>query len=194
MALQSDYPVHFYIDYPYSLNRLTTFFRIILAIPFIIVAWALVAGSGGFVIPATALMILFRKKYPEWWFNWNRELLAFSSRLNAYVLLLRDEYPSTDDEQAIHLEMPYPDAELDLSRWLPLVKWILAIPHIIIVSLLGIIVLFVTIIAWFVILITGKYPGGLYSFVEGTMRWSIRVTAYAFLMVTDRYPPFSFNP
>ena len=139
-------------------------------------------------------MILFRQKYPRWWFDWNLELLRFTNRVGAYLFLLRDEYPSTDEEQAVHLEMPYPDARTELNRWLPLVKWILAIPHYIVLFFLGIAALVVIIIAWFAILFTGRYPQGLFDFVVGTMRWSARVVGYAFVMVTDRYPPFSLNP
>ena len=142
---------------------------------------------------AIALMILFRKKYPRWWFNWNLELARFAARIASYVLLLRDEYPSTDDEQAVSLDIAYPDAER-LNRVLPLIKWILAIPHYIILALLGILVFFVTIIAWFAILIVGRYPTGLFGFTVGFIRWAQRVGAYAFLMTTDRYPPFRFGP
>ena len=142
---------------------------------------------------AIALMILFRKKYPRWWFNWNLELARFAARIGAYVLLLRDEYPSTDEEQAVSLDIAYPDAE-QLNRVLPLIKWILAIPHYIVLALLGILVFFVTIIAWFAILIVGRYPTGLFGFTVGFIRWAQRVGAYAFLMTTDRYPPFRFGP
>jgi len=142
---------------------------------------------------AIALMILFRKKYPRWWFNWNLELARFAARIASYVFLLRDEYPSTDEEQAVSLDIAYPDAE-QLNRVMPLIKWLLAIPHFIILALLGILVFFVTIIAWFAILIVGRYPRGLFNFTVGFMRWTQRVGAYAILMTTDRYPPFRFGP
>lgn len=142
---------------------------------------------------AIALMILFRKKYPRWWFNWNLEMARFAARIASYVFLLRDEYPSTDEEQAVSLDIAYPDAE-QLNRVMPLIKWLLAIPHFIILSLLGILALFVTIIAWFAILIVGRYPRGLFNFTVGFMRWAQRVGAYAILMTTDRYPPFRFGP
>ena len=142
---------------------------------------------------AVALMILFRKKYPRWWFNWNLELARFAARIAAYVFLLRDEYPSTDEEQAVSLDIAYPDAS-QLNRVMPLIKWLLAIPHYIILTLLGILVFFVTIIAWFAILIVGRYPSGLFNFTVGFMRWAQRVGAYAILMTTDRYPPFRFGP
>ena len=143
---------------------------------------------------APLVMILFRQKYPRWWFDWNLELLRFTNRVGAYLFLLRDEYPSTDAEQAVHLEMPYPDAQRELNRWLPLVKWLLAIPHYIVLFFLAIAAIVVVIIAWFAILFTGRYPQGLFDFVVGTMRWALRVVGYAFVMVTDRYPPFSLNP
>ncbi|MYB41371.1 MAG: DUF4389 domain-containing protein [Chloroflexi bacterium] len=138
-------------------------------------------------------MLLFRRKYPRWWFDWNLELTRFSNRVGAYFLLLREEYPSTDEEQAVHVEIDFPDAERDLNRWLPLVKWLLAIPHYIVLSVLGVVVLVITVIAWFAILFTGRYPQGMFNFVVGWSRWALRVSAYAFLLVTDRYPPFSFE-
>ena len=219
MALQQDgYPVQLSVDYPDEpLNRVSTFFRLILIIPIMIVLSLItdgfsstpgdmnngdmntggagfnVAGAGGAIVFATLLMILFRRKYPRWWFDWNLALLRFTTRVEAYLLLLRDEYPSTDEEQAVHLEIPYPDAATDLNRWLPLVKWLLAIPHYIVLSLLGLAVVVLLIISWFAILFTGRYPRDLFNFVVGTMRWAIRVQAYAFLLVTDRYPPFNFS-
>ena len=139
-------------------------------------------------------MILFRQKYPRWWFDWNLELSRFSTRVGAYLLLLRDEYPSTDERQAVTLDINYPDAENDLNRFLPLVKWLLAIPHLIILAVLGIVALLLTIIAWFAILIVGRYPRGMFAFVVGVYRWGTRVAAYAFLLTTDRYPPFRLGP
>ena len=219
MALQQDgYPVQLSIDYPDEpLNRLSTFFRLIAIIPIAIVLFLITdgfssttgdmngdlntggsgfnaAGAGGAIVFATLLMILFRRKYPRWWFDWNLALLRFTTRVEAYLLLLRDEYPSTDEEQAVHLEIPYPDVERDLNRWLPLVKWLLAIPHYIALFFLVLVVTIFVIISWFAILFTGRYPRDLFNFVVGTMRWAIRVEAYAFLLVTDRYPPFNFSP
>jgi hypothetical protein len=121
-------------------------------------------------------------------------LLRLETRITAYIFLLRDEYPSVDDEQAVHVEVFYPDAPSDLNRWLPLVKWFLAIPHFIVLFFLDIAAVVVVIIAWFAILFTGRYPRGMFDFVTGVMRWSLRVTAYAFLLITDRYPPFSLAP
>jgi hypothetical protein len=148
------------------------------------------AAGGGIVIAPTVLMLLFRRKYPRWWFDWNRELYRFGNRVGAYLLLLRDEYPSTDEEQAVHLDIDYPDAQ-QLSRWLPLVKWLLAIPHYILLVLLSVGVFFAVLFAWFAIIVTGRFPRGLFDFVVGVGRWGVRVSGYAFLLVTDRYPPFS---
>ena len=203
------YPVQFSIDYPESSRRLTAFFRIVLAIPILIVAGLVTGGAlmgdtstpqwtsalyvGGLVWVPTLLMILFRRKYPRWWFDWNLELLRFVIRVEAYLLLLRDDYPSTDERQGVHIDVPYPDAQGELNRFLPLIKWILAIPHYIVLAILGSLVVPVTIIAWFAILIVGRYPRELFLFVEGTIRWGFRVTAYAFLLSTDRYPPFRFG-
>ncbi len=200
---QPAYPIQFAVDYPEApLNRLTSFFRLITMIPFVVVV-ALVSGgsgsetaisAGGILFLPPLLMILFRQKYPRWWFDWSLALLKFQNRVAAYVLLLRDEYPSTDEEQTVYLDIPYPDVQASLNRWLPLVKWILAIPHYIILVFLAIALIVATIIAWFAILFTGRYPAGLFSFVVGVMRWENRVIAYAFVLVTDRYPPFSLSP
>jgi hypothetical protein len=184
------YPVQLDVEYPEEpRNRLTTFFRLILMIPIVIMA-ILVSWSAGLLSLATLLMILFRKKYPRWWFDFNLELLRFSTRVNAYVLLLRDEYPSTDDDQAVSLEISYPDAESQLNRFMPLIKWFLAIPHYVVIYVLSICALVVMVIAWFAILIVGRYPQGLFNFSVGVMRWETRVNAYMVLLTTDRYPPF----
>ncbi|MEE8471752.1 MAG: DUF4389 domain-containing protein [Dehalococcoidia bacterium] len=203
----SAYPVNLSIDYPdRGLNRLTTFFRAFTAIPIFIVIGLLSASSGsstsgdewgwgavGIVVIPTLLMILFRQKYPRWWFDWNVALTKFGARVNAYLTLLRDEYPSTDEEQAVHIEIPYPDARNDLNRWLPVVKWFLAIPHYVVLAILGTAALVVVIIAWFAIMFTGRYPVALFDFVVGVFRWTLRVAAYAFLLTTDRYPPFRLS-
>jgi hypothetical protein len=204
-AQPPSYPVTFSVDYPErELNRLTTFFRIFTVIPIAIVAallpgasssgavWAGAAVGGSLVVFPTVLMILFKKKYPRWWFDWNIELLRFSNRIGVYFLLMDDEYPSTDEKQAVHLDFPYPDVER-LERGLPLVKWLLAIPHYIVLFFLYIGVFFAVIGAWFAILFTGRYPRGIFSFIEGVIRWSNRVTAYAFTLVTDQYPPFRLS-
>jgi hypothetical protein len=200
MATSALYPAQLSIDYPERpLNRMTTFFRIFTVIPIGIVVSLLAGGAGGygaaaagFVILPTLLMLLFRQKYPRWWFDWNVALAAFSYRVSAYVFLLRDEYPSTDEEQAVHLEIAYPNAA-ELNRWLPLVKWLLAIPHYIVLVVLGIAAFVCVVIAWFAILFTGQYPRGLFDFVVGVLRWSLRVRAYALLLVTDQYPPFQLS-
>jgi Domain of unknown function (DUF4389) len=189
------YPVQFFVDYPdRDLNRLTTAFRIFVAIPILIVIGAVsgagAAGAGGLLFLGPLLLILFREKYPRWWFNWNLELQRFGNRVAVYVALMEDRYPSTDDEQTVRLAYPYPDVPRDLNRWLPLVKWFLAIPHYIVLLFLDIAAFFVVIIVWFAILFTGRYPRGLFTFLEGVIRWHNRVIAYALVLVTDRYPPF----
>ncbi len=206
---EAPYPVQYSVDYPESRNRLTALVRIFLAIPilFVLVAiqgtWSssstedsttIAATAAGLLFLAPLLMILFRQKYPRWWFDWNLAFMKFDARVNAYLSLMRDEYPSTDEEQAVHLEVPYPDVERDLNRWLPLIKWFLAIPHFIVLLFLLIAALIVVVIAWFAILFTGRYPRDFFNFVEGTQRWAVRVVAYALLLVTDRYPPFRLNP
>jgi hypothetical protein len=151
-------------------------------------------GAGGLLVAAPLLMILFRQKYPRWWFDWNLELMRFSNRVGAYLALLNDRYPSTDEHQYVRLDFPYPDARRDLNRWLPLVKWLLAIPHYIVLVFLWLAALVVVILAWFAILFTGRYPRGMFDFVVGVGRWTVRVIAYAFALVTDRYPPFRLSP
>ena len=184
------YPVQLDVEYPEGpRNRVTTLFRLILMIPIIILSM-LVALGAGFLSFATLLMILFRKKYPRWWFDFNIEIYRFSTRVNAYVGLLRDEYPSTDEDQAVSLEIAYPDVEGQLNRFMPLFKWLLAIPHYVVLYVLSICALAVTVIAWFAILIVGRYPRGLFNFIVGVMRWEARVNAYMALLTTDRYPPF----
>ena len=187
METPNTYPVRLNINYPEKLDKLSSFFRIFYAIPIVIVLSCIPES----LFPAVLLMILFRRKYPKWWFDWNLELLKFSYRVGAYLLLLRDEYPSTDEEQAVHLEIDYPDVKEDLNRWLPLVKWLLALPHYIILSLLYIVVAVCWIIAWFSILFTGKYPKSIFEFIAGVLRWEVRVVGYAVMLITDQYPPFS---
>jgi hypothetical protein len=207
-----DYPVEFSVDYPdRQLNRLSSALRFLWIIPISIVLAALShlyvetttwttdggtvqyttwAQAGALLFLAPLLMILFRQKYPKWWFDWNLELMRFQNRVASYFALLRDEYPSTDDEQSVHLAIPYPDARTDLNRFLPLVKWLLAIPHYVVLAILALGAIIAVIIAWFAILFTGRYPRALFDYVVGVLRWSNRVTAYAFTMMTDRYPPF----
>jgi ABC-type multidrug transport system fused ATPase/permease subunit len=200
------YPVEFSVEYPdRSLNRLTTAFRIFMAIPIVIVAatisgsagfqtWTAAVGAGGILFLPALLMIVFRQKYPRWWYDWNLELMRFSNRIAAYLALMDDRYPSTDERQSVTLDFPYPDAARDLNRWLPLVKWLLAIPHYIVLIFLWIAAILVIIFAWFAILFTGRYPRGLFGFVLGVIRWENRVVAYAFVLVTDKYPPFRLSP
>ena len=185
------YPARYAIDYPdRDLDRFSTFFRLLFILP--IAAVLVLLGENGAVVlfGVVLLMILFRQKYPRWWFDWNLQLLRFQSRVGAYLFLMSDEYPSTDDEQYVHLDLEYPDAHNDLNRFLPLVKWLLAIPHYVVLALLLIAVVFVLIYVWFAILLTGRYPRGAFDFVVGVQRWTIRVQAYALLLVTDMYPPF----
>lgn len=210
----SDYPVQFSVDYPdRNLNRLTTAFRLFTVIPIAIVLGAVSGavsyyeydpvkdvvtatsvGAGGLLVFGPFLMILFRQKYPRWWFDWNLNLLRFSNRVWAYLALMEDRYPSTDEEQYVHLDIAYPDARQDLNRWLPLVKWLLAIPHYVVLIFLWIGAVVAVVVAWFAILFTGRYPRGLFDYVEGVIRWGNRVTAYAFILTTDRYPPFQLRP
>ena len=213
------YAARLEIDYPEQLDRLSSFFRAIWIIPIAII-FGLIAGAGetvnntvvvdqvGRVIStgrettggilsglfaATLLMILFRQRYPRWWFDFSRELTRFGYRVAAYAALLTDQYPSTVEEQSVHLELDYPDVKADLQRGMPLIKWFLAIPHYIVLAFLFAGAVFTVIIAWFAILFTGQYPKGLFDYVVGVGRWGLRVNAYAYLLVTDQYPPFSLD-
>ena len=208
MSAPVDYPATLSIDsFEGDRDKTTTFFRPFVAIPILIILsllggstfgwhdspWSVNFPAAGMVMLPTVLMLLFQRKYPRWWFDWNLSLTRFAVRVGVYMALLRDEYPSTDEEQAVHLEIPYPDAQHDLSSGLPLVKWFLAIPHLIVLGFLGIAVFVCVIAAWFAILFTGKYPESLAEFVVGFFRWELRVAAYAFLLTTDKYPPFTLD-
>jgi hypothetical protein len=186
---EKKYPVNLQIEYPETSNKSTTLIRLVLIIPIVIIL-SLISSYAEALSLAVGLLILFREKYPKWWFDWNVGIAKFAYRIVAYGLLLRDEYPSTDDDQAIQVDMPYPDVKKDLNRWMPLVKWILVIPHIIVLIFIFIAVVFCSVFAWFAILFTGRYPKGIFDFVEGFLRWSLRVNAYAFILITDEYPPF----
>jgi len=212
-TLPERYAARLTIDYPERLDRLTTLLRVIWIIPIAVILSLLTAtgnetvvretgervmrstggGISGGLFLATLLMIVFRVRYPRWWFDFARELTRFGARVGAYFALLTDRYPSTVEEQSVHLEIDYPDVVRDLNRWLPLVKWLLAIPHYIVLFFLWFAALVVIVVAWFAILITGGYPRSLFDFVVGVGRWTLRVSAYAFLLVTDRYPPFSLS-
>jgi hypothetical protein len=206
------YAARLEVDYPESLDRLTTFFRLIWAIPILVILVLLSAAGQDTVVDeagevittsgssittglavATMLMIVFREKYPRWWFDFSLQLARFGARVGAYLGLLTDRYPSTDEEQAVHLELDYPDVKNDLNRWLPLVKWLLALPHYVALVFLFVVAVLAVLAAWFAILFTGRYPRGLFDFVVGVGRWALRVEAYAFFLLTDEYPPFSLR-
>jgi hypothetical protein len=203
------YPVSFDVDFPTRpLGRLSTAFRFIVAIPILALLTflsgetfrdndhsagnSLVIGGAAVFVPLV-LMLVFRQKYPRWWFDWNLQLQRFGTRVGAYVALMDDRYPSTDEDQSVHLDYVYPDVQQDLNRWLPLVKWLLAIPHYVVLFFLWIAAIVSVLVAWFAILFTGRYPRGLFTFVEGVIRWTQRVLGYAFLLVTDAYPPFQLS-
>jgi len=200
------YPATFDVEYPdRELDRISTLFRLFAIIPIFFVL-ALIAGpteshagqswglvGGGILFGGPLVMILFRQKYPRWWFDWNLEFMRFAARVGVYAALMDDRYPSTDEAQSVTLDVVYPDARVELNRWLPLVKWLLAIPHYVILVFLGLAAFVCVVCAWFVILFTGRYPRALFDFVVGVQRWAVRVTAYAFVLATDRYPPLSLG-
>jgi hypothetical protein len=192
-------PARLTIDYPArDLDRLSTLLRVLYAIPIAIVLGLIgstfgSASFGAVLVLPLLLTILFRQKYPRWWFDFHLQLARFSTRVCAYLALMSDRYPSTDEEQSVHLDLDYPDAAQDLNRWLPLVKWLLAVPHYVALFFLAIAAVAAVIVAWFTILFTGRYPRSVFDFIEGILRWGLRVEAYAFLLITDRYPPFSLK-
>ena len=204
LKANAKYPARLDVDYQQRLGRWSTLFRIILIIPIAIIATILVGASGsggvntgagiaGALFIVTLLMILFRQRYPRWWFDFIYALNRFTTRVTIYLFALTDRYPSTEDEQNVHLELDYPDVKRDLNRWLPLVKWLLAVPHYIVLAFLYVALVFVVVIGWVATVIMGRYPRPLFDFVVGVLRWTLRVYAYAFLLITDRYPPFSLS-
>jgi len=205
------------IDYPEKLDRVSSFFRLIFVIPILVILSLLTAtatdtvtvitdsgevvsritttglGIAGGLFVATMLMVVFRQRYPRWWFDFALNLNRFTNRVGAYMALLTDRYPSTENEQSVHLDLEYPNVQQDLNRWMPLVKWLLAIPHYIVLVVLVVGAIFAILIAWFAILFTGRYPRALFDYVVGVGRWALRVQAYTTLLITDRYPPFSLQ-
>lgn len=212
MAAKYSYPASLEIDYQDKSDRLTTFFRLIWVIPILVILSLLTGGGSEIIVneageeirrngmglsgglaAATAMMIVFRQRYPRWWFDFVLELNRFSARVGAYLFLLTDKYPSTVDKQSVHLDVKYPDVKKELTWWMPLLKWLLALPHYLVLAVLVAGAVVATVIAWFSILLTGNYPRGLFDYVVGVGRWGLRVNAYAFLLVTDEYPPFSLK-
>lgn len=199
-TLAAAHPVHLTIDYPdRALDRPSTLLRALYAVPIVILlalvggSWSGGAAAGGVLMLPVLLTILFRQKYPRWWFDFHLQLASFSTRVVAYLALMSDRYPSTDEKQSVHLEIAYPNVREDLNRWLPLVKWLLAVPHYFALLFLGSAAVLAVVGAWFAVLTTGRYPRRIFAFVEGVLRWALRVHAYAFLLATDRYPPFSLT-
>ena len=204
-----EHPVRFSVEYPdRPLNRVSSAFRIFTVIPIAIVlasiggyssgsyeasseASTVVIGGTGLLFLPPLLMILFRRKYPRWWYDFNVELLRFQNRVGVYVALMDDRYPSTDEHQSVHLEVPYPDANR-LNRLLPLVKWLLAFPHYVVLYFLQIALFVVLVINLFIVLFTGRWNESMRDFCVGVARWHTRVYGYVFL-ITNKYPPFSLQ-
>lgn len=188
----AEYPIRFDVEYPERLSRWKIFVKWLLAIPHLIIIYLL-----GIVLNVMVLIaffaILFTKKWPRGMFDFAVQIQRWTWNVYAYVLLLRDEYPpfsGDSGEYPLTYEVEYRE---DLSRWMIFVKWLLAIPHFIVLSVLVIAAAVVGVIAFFAILFTGRYPRGMFDFVVGTMRWYQRAYGYAFLLFTDRYPPFSLR-
>ena len=185
------YPVRYDVEYPEELSRWLIFVKWLLAIPHFMILWALsiAAGVMGFI---AFFAILFTKRYPRGLFDFVVNFNRWSLNVDAYTGLLRDEYPPFSWEPgqyAVTYEVDYPE---QLNRWLPLIKWPLAIPHIIVLLFLFIGAFVAWVIAWFAILFTKRFPRGLFDFVVGVTRWQYRVDAYTGLL-RDEYPPFSLK-
>ena len=181
-------------------NRLTAFFRIILVVPaFIFVASfsptsafsddAMSIYAGLLALPA-ALAIIVRQVYPSYVLAFNDALLSLQTRVDAYLLLLTDEYPSIEENDVVSVTFPEVDAK-QLNRWLPLVKWLLAVPLYLVGIVYVIYAAILTVIAWFSVLFTGNYPEFCAEGVVGTIAYWNRVAGYALLLVTDEYQTFS---
>ena len=179
-------------------NRVTALFRIILVVPMAIFVasfapnWSNNSDSWtiGLLILPVALAIVFRQVYPSYLLTFNEALLSLQTRVDAYVLLLTDEYPSIEDNDVVSVTFPEVDAK-SLNRWLPLVKWFLAIPLYLVGIAYIIYAAFLTLFAWFSILFTGNYPEFCAEGVVGTIAYWNRVVGYALVLVTDEYPSFS---
>jgi Domain of unknown function (DUF4389) len=189
----SDYPVTFDIEYPERLSRWKIFVKWLLAIPHFIIVYLLVLVAG--VLEFIAFFaVLFTKKWPRGLFDFTVQIYRWTANVYAYaVTLQRDEYPPFSGDAGqypLTFDVEYDD---NLSRWQIFVKWLLAIPHYIVLLFLGLAASVVVFIAFFAILFTGRYPRGMFDFVTGVARWWFRVQAYAFWFMTDRYPPFSLK-
>jgi len=182
-------------------NRTTVFWRGILAFPVIIFvatftqatfaendSWGF--GTTGVIVIPALLAIVVRGKYPSYVLTFNHALVELSTRLAAYVLILNDKYPSIEANSKVAVLFPDVEGGKKLNRWLPLVKWFLAIPHYIVGAVYLVISLVVTFIAWIQTSITGKYPEWAGEIVLGTISYWNRVQGYMLLLVTDKYPTF----
>jgi hypothetical protein len=189
----SGYPVRFDVAYPDKLSRLLIFVKWLLAIPHLLILYALGAVAGICIFIAF-FAILFTKKYPKGLFDFVVNIYRWQNNVSAYVLLLRDEYPPFTWEPGqypVTFEVDYPDS---LGRFAPLYKWLLAIPNLFVLYIVLIVAYFLVFIGWFAILFTGKLPRGIHDFVVGALRWNNRLNAYGFALLTDQYPPFSMKP
>jgi hypothetical protein len=205
MLEDKNYPAQLSIKYNNKSNRVTVFFRLFLVLPILII-FILLLGllvqdndsnavqiGGGFLFFPIMLMIVFRQKYPKWWFDWVYELTKFVNRVSAYMMLLTDKYPSTDEEQDVEVSLEYPNVKEDLNRYLPLIKWLLAIPHLLIMIIFLVLWLLLSPIVWLIVLIMGKMPEKLFNFLVGFLRYVLRVGAYSILLITDKYPSFNWE-
>ncbi len=187
----AEYPLRYDVEYPEQLSRWLIFVKWLLAIPHLLILYALL-GVAGVIQFIAFFAILFTTRYPRSLFDFVVNVYRWQANLYAYVGLMRDEYPPFSWEPgqySVTYEIDYPD---QLNRWLPLVKWLLAIPHYLVLAVLSLVAIVFWVIAFFAILFTGGFPRGMFDFIVGVLRWSARVNAYVFFM-RDEYPPFSLK-
>ena len=187
----ASYPLTYDVEYPGELSRWLIFVKWLLAIPHLIVVYGL--GVAASLLTFIAFFaILFTKRYPRELFDFVVNINRWNANVISYLFLLRDDYPPFSWDSGLYpvtYEVAYPE---ELSRWLIFVKWLLVIPHIIVLSFLFVGMFLALIAAWFAILFTGRFPESLFRFVVGVNRWQLRANAYMNLMC-DEYPPFSME-
>ena len=189
---ETTYPLAFDVEYPEKLSRLLIFAKWLLAVPHWIILYALMAVAQAITVVAW-FAILFTGRYPKGLFVFVVGIYRWYYNVIAYAALLRDDYPPfslSAGQYPLTFHVEYPKR---LSRLLIFFKWLLIIPHLIVLVLLGIVYWITLVIAWFAILFTGRYPKGLFNFGVGLFRWGARINAY-YMLMRDDYPPFSLAP
>jgi hypothetical protein len=189
----ADYPARFDVEYPERLSRWKIFVKWLFAIPHFIIVY-LLQIVGALMVFVAFFSILFTKRWPLMMFEFMVQIQRWTENVTVYALTLqRDEYPPFSGEAGEYAVLFEIDNDESLSRWKIFVKWLLVIPHLIVLAFLAIAASVAVFIGFFAILFTARFPRGLFDFVVGVLRWTIRVNAYAGWLMTDRYPPFSLK-